>query len=282
MNKIMDSFGVFDYIEDVGGTYEYTAAEMRAYFAALVGNGVLKGAGNQFNASASGLQVTLGTGIGWLLGARGELTGQVTFTIDPVSSGMSKICSIVLDLDTVNQLIGISVLSGTQAASPSAPQLTTTEQRYQKLLWSATVHDNGTITLADARTYVSRPGDGVSAAEIGAVSFTDVQTLTSAQKARACANAGAEKARLQFTNISVATSAFVSNATYAAFGYRAAIALTGVTAGMTPRVIFGVVEAITGKYAPVAACYDGGVYIYASAVPGAAITIPTIIVLPGV
>ena len=44
MDKLMDSVGIFDYIEDANGTYEYTAAEMRAYFAALVGNGVLKGA----------------------------------------------------------------------------------------------------------------------------------------------------------------------------------------------------------------------------------------------
>lgn len=84
-------------------------------------------------------------------------------------------------------------------------------------------------------------------------------------------------ARLQFTDTEVAAAAFVADTTYEDFPYRAAIALTGVTANMTPEVVLGVTEAISGSYAPVSECYDGGVYIYASEAPEAAITIPTII-----
>lgn len=83
--------------------------------------------------------------------------------------------------------------------------------------------------------------------------------------------------RLQFTNKTVAASAFVANSTYEDFGYRAAVALSGVTANMTPEVVFNVADAISGIFAPVAACYAGGVYIYASEKPSATITIPTII-----
>jgi hypothetical protein len=46
---------------------------------------------------------------------------------------------------------------------------------------------------------------------------------------------------------------------------------------MTPEVIFGCADAAGGNFAPVADCYAGGVYLYAAAAPGAAMTIPTII-----
>ena len=88
---------------------------------------------------------------------------------------------------------------------------------------------------------------------------------------------GAEKQRLQFTNKTVAASAFVANTTYEDFPYRAAVELSGVTAAMVPEVVFGVGEATSGIFAPVAQAYDGGIYLYASEIPEADITIPTII-----
>ncbi len=83
--------------------------------------------------------------------------------------------------------------------------------------------------------------------------------------------------KLTFSNTSVATSAFVSDSTYTDFPYRASVALTGVTAAMIPEVVFGVSDAMSGNFAPVAEAYDGGIYLYSAAVPEAAITIPTIL-----
>lgn len=87
----------------------------------------------------------------------------------------------------------------------------------------------------------------------------------------------AEKKKLSFFNKTVSASSFVSNATYAAYPYRAAVALTGVTSGMIPEVVFALTEAVSGNFAPVADTYNGGVYIYAGEMPTATITIPTII-----
>ena len=87
----------------------------------------------------------------------------------------------------------------------------------------------------------------------------------------------AEKKKLPFSNITVAASAFSSNTTYSDFPYRASITLSGVTSGMFPEVVFAPADAISGNFAPVAACYDGGVYIYAAEKPAGTITIPTII-----
>lgn len=79
-----------------------------------------------------------------------------------------------------------------------------------------------------------------------------------------------------FTNKSIAVTAWASDGTYAQYPYRAAIALEGVTANHYPEVVFALGDATSGYFAPVCQSYAGGIYIYASAIPVAAITIPTI------
>lgn len=91
------------------------------------------------------------------------------------------------------------------------------------------------------------------------------------------ADIGAEAARLQFVNVSALAAAFIADTTYESFPYRGAVALTGVTAAMVPEVVFGVGEATSGIFAPIAEAYDGGIYLYAAEIPEADITIPTII-----
>lgn len=90
-----------------------------------------------------------------------------------------------------------------------------------------------------------------------------------------------EKKKLSFFNKSVSAASFVSDSTYPNYPRRAAISLSGVTSGMIPEVIFAPADAVSGIFAPVAAAYNGGVYIYAAENPSAAITIPTIICWKG-
>lgn len=89
------------------------------------------------------------------------------------------------------------------------------------------------------------------------------------------AGTAVELKKLLFENTNVPTSAFTETNTYEDYPYSAAIALSGVTAGMIPEVIFFPSE--TEMFAPVAACYNGGVSIYAADIPEATITIPTIV-----
>ena len=69
---------------------------------------------------------------------------------------------------------------------------------------------------------------------------------------------------LSFSNVAVAASAWAQDATYSGYGYRAFVALTGVTAGMYPEVVFYPAQATGGKLAPVCDAAAGGVYIYAT------------------
>lgn len=79
-------------------------------------------------------------------------------------------------------------------------------------------------------------------------------------------------------NVSVSSTSWAGDTTYPDFSYRASISITGVTADMVPEVIFAPTEALSGNYAPVAATYTGGVYIYSKV--STAIIIPTIICHP--
>lgn len=83
-------------------------------------------------------------------------------------------------------------------------------------------------------------------------------------------------AALIFQNVAVAASAWASDTTYAAYPYAAVITCSGVTASHVPDVAFGVTEATSGNFAPVASSGSGTVTIYAATKPTAAITLPSI------
>lgn len=124
------------------------------------------------------------------------------------------------------------------------------------------ISNNGTTTTVD--NTIPATAGAVGTSNLGDKVVTAAKLATDAVK-------------LTFTNKSVAASAFASNSTYADFPYRAAVALTGVTAAMVPEVFFGLTDAMSGNFAPVAESYAGGIYIYAAAKPSAAVTIPTIL-----
>lgn len=92
----------------------------------------------------------------------------------------------------------------------------------------------------------------------------------------------AEPKKHKFTDVRVEASAYVADDTYLDFPFRAAIPLAGINETMTPCVSFDVAEAIGGLFAPVAECYNGGVYIYAESALNYEIIIPTIICWEGV
>lgn len=91
----------------------------------------------------------------------------------------------------------------------------------------------------------------------------------------------------KLTNKSILTSAWVSNATYASFPYRATVPLFNVGMDDDVDIIFSLTDSMSGNFCPVCdsygtadltSPYDGGVYIYAAAIPASTITIPKIII----
>ena len=78
------------------------------------------------------------------------------------------------------------------------------------------------------------------------------------------------------TNTTVATTAWAADTTYTAYPYRAKISNSSITATDYCEIIFSLTDAISGYFAPICESIAGGIYIYATAIPVANITIPTI------
>ena len=81
---------------------------------------------------------------------------------------------------------------------------------------------------------------------------------------------------LFFTKKIFATNAWTADTTYESYPYKADISCTGVTANYYPEVVFDLADATSGYFAPVCQSVSGAVRIYASDIPPATITIPTI------
>lgn len=84
------------------------------------------------------------------------------------------------------------------------------------------------------------------------------------------------------TNVSVYSHEWVSDSTYADFGYRADITFSGIDSSWFSDVVFDVTEATSGYFAPISVTGTNKVSIYCKALPADSITIPTIKVVKGV
>lgn len=89
---------------------------------------------------------------------------------------------------------------------------------------------------------------------------------------------------LTYGQQTVQTTAWTEDQTLVAagYGYRAPVPLEGMTGSHIPTVNFSASDASSGNMAPVADSYDGGVYIFAKAIPEAVVTIVSVEGLKGV
>ena len=78
---------------------------------------------------------------------------------------------------------------------------------------------------------------------------------------------------LTFSNV---TPVWAADATYSDYGFKGTITLSGVTSSMFAEVVFSVVDATSGNYAPICETFNGGVYVYGKV--NTSITIPQIVV----
>ena len=151
-------------------------------------------------------------------------------------------------------------------------------------------------TVADGSITLAKLAAEVTAAALGGAGCVETEKLAAAavtaEKIAALAvlaahiapgavtaqKLAADAVKLTFSDTVVQTSQWAGDTTYEDFPFRALIGLSdAVTAAMVPEVIFNAPEAASGIFAPVAQSTGGGIMLYASEIPSAAITIPTII-----
>ncbi len=245
-----------------------------------------------------GMGITVSDGTGWMTDAGGngvvwwndteKTSGQkLQLEIDMADSVLNRIDRIIVEWKTINyaDLPEIKVLKGTASSTAEAPALTNNSTVRQISL--ARVSVTGGITaitasmITDERLDPSVCGlvtDGLSidTTTINA-QYTALLDSLAQELANLEAGTAVELKKLAFANTAVAVSTWAEDSTYEDYPYRAAVALSGVTAAMIPEVVFGLAAMSENSFAPVAECYNGGVYIYAADVPESTITIPTII-----
>lgn len=261
--------------------------------------GVYAGDGNAaVTAVQSSMSVNVAPGIGWMTDANGDgicwwFRNAIELAIDAAESTgtLDRIDRVIVEWRTTDYADKpeVKVLKGTSSSSASAPALTNNSTVRQISLARISILA-GTTQLTGANITDER----YDATVCGVVTETvTLDTTTINEQFQAFlsaieqelqdleASSAVELKKKQFNNTAVAVSAFVADTTYEDYPYRAAVALTGVIATDIPEVMFGMAEAVSGIFAPVVETYNGGVYIYASDVPEAAITIPTIILWRG-
>lgn len=256
-------------------------------------SGVFGAGGNAaVTAVANSMAVEVSEGLGWLTDAGGNGIVWWSSTAQQLSIGAAHTTLDRIDRVIVEWYVGdysdkpeIKILPGTPASTPVAPALTNTSL-YRQLSLARVSIPAGTTEITNMLITDERLDPAVCGivTETVTVDTTMIDSqflafLASIEEELRDlqADVAVELKKLMFTNTTVAASSFLADATYTDYPYRAAVALTGVISGMVPEVIFGLNDAISGVFAPVAETYNGGIYLYANGVPSAAITIPTII-----
>lgn len=258
------------------------------------------------NAAVAAVQnamaVTVSDGVGWI--ADSDANGVVWWndaeknngakmqlTIDAADGVLNRIDRVIVEWKTTDyaDLPEIKILKGTPASTAAAPALTNnTTQRQLSLAQILVAAGTTSITasmITDERLDASVCGLVTDTLSIDTTTmqgqFEALLTAIQAELEQLEAGTAVELKKLAFENTAVAVASFVADSTYEDFPYRAAVTLTGVTSSMIPEVVFGVVDAMSGIFAPCAETYNGGIYIYAAEPPEAAITIPTILCWKG-
>lgn len=241
-------------------------------------------------------------GIVWWIDSESVDGAKLQLAVDAADGVLNRIDRVIVEWKTTNYVDypEVKILKGAKASAAAAPVLTNNSTIRQISLARISIAAGTTAITASMITDERLDASvcGLVTEKVGIDTSTmqsQFSTLLQETQAQATsvldsinreladleAGTAVELKKLLFTDTSVPVSAFVADSTYQDYPFRAAIALTGVLDTMIPEVVLGVADAIDGNFAPVAATYNGGVYLYAASVPESAITIPTIICWKG-
>lgn len=126
----------FNAVKD-GDVYDrvYNAEDVTSYLDLLVSNGVFPNPSTNLQVRAStGMNVIVGAGSGWINGHKMINTADMSVSISPSDVQLNRIDAVVFYVDFTERAMGIAVKTGIPAATPAAPALVQTNQRYELCL----------------------------------------------------------------------------------------------------------------------------------------------------
>ena len=290
---------------------DYTAAFLYEFFALLVGNGVYA---NELAPTATNenMTITHGSGHAWINGVCYKNTTPFVLDIGTADGALNRYDSLMLRLDlSANETYAV-IVQGDYATNPTPPACIRNAETYDLKICDIYI-PAGCTKITQAQITDRRLDSSVCGVPFFPIEHLDMSPFYR-QITNDLANfktteqadfmawmdhlkdvldgdvAGHLQAEIEqlaedvkvlaFTGKTVDVTGWDSDSTYTDFPYRAAVACEGVTAKHYAEVSFSPADALEGRFAPVAESYDGGVYIYASEVPEAALTIPTIVCTP--
>lgn len=257
-----------------------------------------------------------GDGICWWNDTEEITQSPLALTLAAADSTLNRIDRIIVEWKTIDyaDLPEIKVLQGTPASNAVPPALTNSNLLRQISLAQVYVKAGATVITAaditDERQDESVCGIvsqwiGASTKEAEAqfiamldetqdrinktLDATDDQanrTLEAIANRLAeleADNTVVELKKLLFADVTVLADSFVVDDTYQDYPFRAAVELKNkngenvVLSSMIPNVVYSVASLTDNNFAPVAECYNGGVYIYADSKPTGEVKIDTII-----
>lgn len=168
----------FNAIEE-GGVYDrtYSAEDFSNYLNQVVGNGVFPNPSTQLQVRAdSGMTIIVGAGEGIIDGHKIINTADMQLSLADSDALLNRIDRVIFYCDYVNRKMGIEVLEGTAATSPTTPELTRTTSRYEMSLATITVNKQITA-VTDAMITDTRADSDVCGWVAGLIQQVDTSTL---------------------------------------------------------------------------------------------------------
>ena len=150
----LQNYGMFDFADGDTDIYQYTSAEWAEYINSIMPNGIVNNYGDKFAATASGLDITFGSGKCFILGRCGWNTEAEIISLDAESASLQRIDRIVLTVDITSRTLALSVKKGTASSSPTAPEIIQSALLFELPVYQARITSGSTVTLTDERNLV--------------------------------------------------------------------------------------------------------------------------------
>jgi hypothetical protein len=135
------------------GDRVYDAADFAAYFGSLVSNGIFYITTSNLQVTpTTGMTVSIAAGSAWINGYRYENTEALNKTLATANGSYPRIDRIIIRWSLLNRSITAAVLTGTAAATPTAPALTRSTDVYELCIaeilvpQAATLITSGNVT----------------------------------------------------------------------------------------------------------------------------------------
>lgn len=291
----------YGFYNSFNGDRKYNAGQMSAIFDGVITDGVYHSIGDAFSVTpGTGMSVKVAPGRAWFDHTWTLNDAIILVELADAHQVYDRIDAIILKVDGDKRTNSIVAKAGTASSSPVKPTMAEGEH---PLAYVRVNHGVTAITASNIQfivgtsecPFVAGVQNGVDIDALVAnwklefdVLFAQLENQISQAASGTLLDGSVtyeklapDAVRRRFENVSVPAASFVSDDTYEDYPYRATVQLAGVIASMVPDVAFSVVALSDCDFAPIAECYGdqsaGGIYIYASSVPTAAVLINSVV-----